>query len=337
MATKQTQNNPFQHTQIALWGPSGAGKDWLFRSFAKELQFYNTNERYNRDFQYELREIIDDGNPNPSPVNPDLPRNLPATTSMDDVHYYFTRIPMIQDKAHQISALVHNIIIHNDKGQDLVDSLEDPDTFQAQFHTLTHAQNIFLVLGIPSDFNKNTSPSSSTTASQPDSNPNDIQPLETILDDLGRQGRQSVTQGNWRSVDYVNFIKQLLAVLGRTSRKNLAVCMTKSDQLPGLKGDPWSVLWKRYNLDLHREFTVLRQWHNVQVFNTSAAGYIRVGGVPSPNMDRGNIRDMNRWHPVNTTAPFFWIFEQIERANLPLKPTFGTDPRTLYIPYPGPR
>ena len=127
------------------------------------------------------------------------------------------------------------------------------------------------------------------------------------------------------------------AALQRTpNRRNLAVCLTKSDQLND-RGDPWPILQRRYGSLVRREFEVRSQRHNIQIFVTSAAGFIKQDGRVMPNSQNGALRDPARWNPVNTAAPFFWLFEQIERARLPKKSMFGSDPQDIYMPYPKPR
>ncbi len=149
--------------------------------------------------------------------------------------------------------------------------------------------------------------------------------------------KTSVSSSTWRVRDYVQFMRLLLAAIGRNKRRNLAVCMTKSDQTMNLKGNPWDILQHRYSLELRNHLEINRQWHNIEVFNTSAAGFIKRNGRPDANFINGKLLNPDRWRPVNTAAPFFWIFEQIERAGLPSKSMFGRDPQKDYIGYPNRR
>ncbi len=336
MVANNSQINPFLQTSIALWGPTGAGKDWLFRSFSKELDFYN---RIDQDFHYQVGEL-QPGDPNPIPLSADPPLNIPPTTIFDDIHYLFGRVPMRQDQAHQMSAHTHDIVIHNDKGQNLIDSIDDPITFESTFHTLINAQQIFLVLGIPSEEAQTTAPRQAIpiSLSEPDEfgTQADLWAARQGMDSE-EQTMSSGTRANWTRREYQHFIRSLFVALDRTPGRNLAVCMTKSDQLND-RGDPWPILQRRYGSILRRELEVRSQRHNIQVFITSAAGYIKQDGKLMPNFQNGALRDPNRWNPVNTAAPFFWIFEQIERARLPKKPRmFGSDPQEMYMPYPKPR
>jgi len=335
MATNVAQSNPFQQTHIALWGPTAAGKDWLFRSLVKELEYYN---RYDHDFHYELDEI-QPGNANPIPLSADPPLNIPGTTIFDDIHYVFRRMALRHDQAHNLSAHEHNIIIHNDKGENTVNSLDDPITFESTFQTLINAQHIFLVLGIPAEDAQY--PVARPTAVAPASEPDDF--AQQAENWNARQGGDTgnnysgTPRTNWSRLDYQNFIRRFFAALDRVPGRNLAVCLTKSDQLND-RGEPWAILQRRYGSIMRREFEVRSQRHNIAVFVTSAAGFLKQDGKLMPNFQNGALRDPNRWNPVNAAAPFFWIFEQIERARLPKKPVFfGSDPRELYMPYPKPR
>src|SRR5690606_2972016 len=163
-------------------------------------------------------------------LSADPPLNIPPTTIFEDKHYLFERVPMRQDQAHLMSASNHDIVIHNDKGQNLIDSIDDPITFESTFQTLINAQHIFLVLGIPSE--------ESQTPTMPQAEP--ISASEP--DDFGiqadrwaaRQGDSSMEQGlpramtSWTRREYQHFIRGLFMALDKTPGRNLAVCMTKS-------------------------------------------------------------------------------------------------------------
>lgn len=321
-----TKNDPFQQTSIALWGPTGAGKDWLFRSFAKELEHYN---RSDHDFHYQVGEI-EPGQGDPVPLTGEAPLNIPPTTRSDDVHYLFERVALIQDEPHLLSARNHDIVIHNDKGQNMVDSLNDPLAFEDTFQTLVNSQNIFLVLGIP------TEETESTPVHQVSQQSDEPDPWVNQAKGLG-EGYTSFSSNAanlpWSRVEYQNFIKRLFAALDKTPGRNLAVCLTKSDQFND-SGDPWLILQRRFGMMMRRELEVRRQRHNISVFLTSAAGYLKLGDKVMANFQNGTVRDPKRWQPVNTAAPFFWIFEQIERARLPQKAFLGKDPQKTYLPYP---
>lgn len=333
-------NNPLPQTEIALWGQTYAGKDWLFHSFAKELEFYNL---YDQDFYYRLGEI-QAGSPDPIPVSPEPPLNIPPTTSFNDIHYRFERIALKHDRAHDISANSHDIIIHNDKGADLVGSLEDPISFASTYQTLINAKHIFLVLSIPGEKVASPNPLSQARVS-------DLDGMGLALDRLEKRrgspdsevyspGASSAT---WTQEEYLKFLQLLFAMLGQNPRRNLAICMTKADQ-HRMSGDPWQVFQRRYGSSLRRLIEVQKNYHQIQIFLTSAAGYIKRAGRAMPNIEEGVLRDPKRWNPVNTAAPFFWIFQNIEmdrilgtQRRFDIQNIMGNGDDRIYMPYPGPR
>ena len=340
MLPNNHQNDPFSATNITLWGPSGAGKDWLINAFVKELEHYNLIDK---DFHFEMG-TVNGGDPIPTPLNPMPPINIAPTTEAYDYHYSFRRVARFPvDRARDLSARNHEIIIHNDKGQVLIDCLDDQISFEATFQTLINTQNIFLVLGpLPKDMQH-----ANLTVTQPseprqegtddDKFPDDA---EVYIHSSGNNnditGLSNINPA-WGKAEYLQFVRLLFSSLKRVpGRRNIAVCMTKADQ-ETRKGDAWDILRSRYGSLFCRELEVHGLQHNIQVFYTSAAGYLRQGGRDLPNFQGGTLRDTVRWRPVNTAAPFFWIFEQIERASLPKKSIFGMDPQEIYMPFPGPR
>lgn len=331
-------SNSGQPADIMLWGPTNAGKDWLFHAFNKELAYYN---QIDRDFHYEIF-INNPGDPTPVPLPPAPPPAYP-TTYAEDLNYSFQRVPMLQDNAHKISAHAHQIIIHNDKGANLVDSLNDPFSFESTFLALTQARNLILVLDIPSEENAPTQ-----TAEPPQPQP-DSEDFAQKLDDLNGKMTPPPADNNvhsaeaqsrsWSRAEYLKFMQLLLSILARTDGRNLAVCMSKSDKL-NYRGDPWQVLSRRYGAEMARLLQINQQKHQIEVFLTSAAGFARFGGriMPNINGDSKVLIDEKRWNPVNTAAPFFWIFEKIERERLGKGfVLFRGSNQKNYIPYPTPR
>lgn len=327
--------NSADQTHIALWGPTGAGKDWLFRAFAKELEFFN---RTDNGFQFEIFETHP-GDSTPMPLISAPPEQSP-TPSFEDHNYQFRRTATVRDAAHQISAQTHDIILHNNKGSDLVNSLDDRVVFEDTFQVLLDAQSILLVLGIPEDMKgaEHTVPDVPASSPEPnflDSEMNEQPIFPNGITDAHFSG--SPRWINWSRTEYLNFMQLFLSSLGKSPRRNLAVCMTKSDQL-NYRGDPMEILQRRYGDALRRLLEVHRHNHNIEVFISSAAGYLKQDGRLMPNFQNGSIRDLTRWNPVNTAAPFFWVFEQIERERLQKGfALFRSGNKKLYIPYPRPR
>lgn len=325
--------NSSEQTRIALWGPTGVGKDWLFRAFAKELEYFN---RTDNGFQFEIFET----QPGESVSIPfiSVPPEQSPTPSFEDHNYQFRRTAMVHDVAHQISSQVHDIILHNNKGSNLVDSLNDRVAFEDTFQVLLDAQNILLVLGIPEEM-MGTHPVPDVPALPPEPNFLDSEMNEQPVFPVGMVDAQFSGSRwiSWSRTEYLKFMQLFLSSLRKSPRCNLAVCMTKSDQL-SYRGDPMDVLQRRYGDALRRLLEVHRQNHNIEVFISSAAGYLKQDGRSMANFQNGGIRDPKRWNPVNTAAPFFWVFEQIERDRLQKGfALFRSGNQKSYIPYPRPR
>lgn len=337
MASKSILNKlTSKQTKIALWGPTGAGKDWLFRSFVRELDYYN---RRNEDFHYDLMRNRP-GEDDLVPVTVRTPENIPSP-GHEDINYIFKREALIQDEAHLISAHVHDMLIHNDAGKNLVSSLNDADTFEGTYQTLIQAQSIFLVLGIPNEEGtvEGTSPEvNSQPGTESDKFVSVMNGNSNSAMNYGASLHSTdALNGNWSKNTYYKFMQLLLNVLSKGPRRNLAVCMTKSDLL-NFRGDPWEMLERRHGVSLLNLLRLNQQKHNIEVFATSAAGYVKQGDREMPNISQNGIRDEQHWNPVNTAAPFFWIFEQIERERLQIGlKIFRSGKIKKYISYPAPR
>lgn len=338
MASKSISKNlTSKQTKVALWGPSGAGKDWLFQSFVQELEYYN---RRNEDFHYNLLKTRP-GETDLVPVIPKTPENIP-TSHPEDINYVFKREALILDEAHLISVHEHDMLIHNDAGKNLVSSLNDKDTFESTFQTLIQAQSIFLVLGIPNeegtagvtrpDMNSQPDTESDKFVSVMNGNFNSLMDHE-----VGLHSTEALS-GNWSNDTYFKFMQLLLNALSNSRRRNLAVCMTKSDLLNFRGEDSWEMLERRHGVSLLNLLRLHQQKHNIEVFATSAAGYVAQGDRVMPNISPQGIREVHLWNPINTAAPFFWIFEQIELERLRTGPIiFRTGKIKKYISYPSPR
>lgn len=312
-------NNPFRQTSISLWGPTAAGKDWLIRAFAKELELYN--RRRGIDYQYTLEDLFDPQNPNPVIAEP--PINIGASVTFEDFHYLFKRTPIIPDNKRFRVTYEHDIVIHNDAGINLTECLIDQNTFDRTYFTLISPRNILLILAIP-DEDKNT------------------QINHNILNDdtIDISTIASLQQSNasiWTKTTYLVYLRRLFNSLDRErGKKNIAVCLTKWDLQPYI-GDPWSVLQRRFDNSIVNFLRQKQQIHNIEVFVTSAVGFRREGNSFVANYQGGTIPETNRWNPINCASPFYWIFEQIERALLPPKRLVGPDPQMVYPSYPRPR
>ena len=323
-----------EQTGIVLWGPSDSGKDWLFRAMIRELEYFNLHDH---EFEYEIFKV-QPGSEDLIPVTPELPTATNPVPDVDDSSYTFRRLALLPDSAHQINTQTHNIVVHHHKGSDLIGCLDDRIQFEDTFQALINSQNILLVLGLPNETPQVETTMTPVFVSERTDNlepiENDRFDKEPVPDEIFES--DSSRSLSWSRFEYLQFMKLFLTALGKT-RRNLAVCLAKSDQL-NLRGDPWQVLQRRFGDAFKRQLEVYNQNHNINVFNTSAAGFIKKDGRVMPNFLAGSLREPNRWDPINTAAPFFWIFEQIERERLSnSSKLFRNDKLKKYIPYPKPR
>jgi hypothetical protein len=252
--------------------------------------------------------VKEGANKEPRPMEPEPPVDLPPTLKFQQYHYVFWRDPKDQeDRAQRISAQKHELIITNNPGANLAECLLDPEAFSKEFNSLINAQNIILVLGIPEEDYKYTAENRRTENMLSD----EIPPSEESFKNQVQKPLSLAAGWNWSMDTYYQFILMLLNHIGNGQRRNIAVCMTKVDQL-GYLDTPWDMLQLRHGpilVDLLRQ---RKQFHNIEVFATSSAGYIQKDGSWVPNFDNGGLLKPDLWKPVNTAQPFYWIFEQIE-------------------------
>jgi hypothetical protein len=101
----------YYNNDIALWGPQSAGKDWLFKSFAQELDFFNEE---NSNFTFQIRE----GNIIPMERHE---REITFPTPIEDQWYIFLRKRPAKTLTYEISTSFYSITLHDDKRQKLID------------------------------------------------------------------------------------------------------------------------------------------------------------------------------------------------------------------------
>ena len=285
------QNNQelFNMIDFALWGPTGAGKDWLIYGFIKEIF-----ERSDSQFLYQLtRPGLTPGS-NEEVVFPEAPTHAPTTEARDDL-YFFQRIRRGENTGRRLphTPPKHRINILNDAGQNLTGCLEDDQEFRNAYEVLLGAQNIILVLGIPEEplqFNRKVE----TTA--------------RMSDDLFT-GYTSP----WTSENYSKFLHRFFHLIEGRPPKNIAICLTKMDQESTARTAEETLKIRYGDLILQRIKNYQQQrHHNIQFFPTSAAGFVREHGQLVANIQGNILKEEKKWRPIKTAWPFFWIFDQIE-------------------------
>lgn len=322
MNKSQNKNN----SDIALWGPTGSGKDWLIRGFAKELEYFN---REYPDFSFEL---YDDDN-TPIITVPPSDQSVPGTIESEDFVLKFVRRPSSPkpDHPHIISAHTHNINIHNDKGANTIAGLIDQKTYEQTFRTIMNSQYVIVVLDPTyivrgSNENKLLPENSNGETSSMGSNTGDALP--------------SIAQKKIYTADeYTQLVQYLLLALAKeesVKNRHLAICLSKMDK-KGVRGNSWDLLKRLFGQNMYDLLKHYRQVFEIEVFATSSAGFKKTKnslGTKSSNEDKGKLIDPSAWQPVNTALPFFWIFENKEKEKLNEGRNFFSSELKDYIEYP---
>jgi len=305
---------PVSRADIAIWGPTGSGKTWLISAFAKELEWYSEKDP---NFKYEL--VDEDG----VPIIPKPPEPHP-TSRPNDVELHFRRIPKVRGMAQIISSHAHRIIIHDDKGSNLVAASIDGKAAQEAYQKLINARYIIIVLDATFDLSAKSLKAPKTIVAE--------KATEDIYEDLVDENDGTLgiaTRGDLSSAEYRQLVQNLFNMLagnpprpdanGKLSR-HIAICLTKTD-MSTLKDDPWQLLGRIFDQEMLSLVRLYAQTFPVKVFQTSSAGTYREIGEKRPNFDvnTGKIQIPQRWDPYNAAAPFFWIFETNERERLEKK------------------
>ena len=302
--------------RIVLWGPTGVGKDWLFRAFAKELEFYNLHDSR---FRYELFERMP-GQREPQPTQVEIPIPFPSIATTE-YSFIFRR----RDFRDGISQ-EHNLIISINNAFTLIRCLDDPASFPDALRSIRNSDSTFLVLEPPFE----------EGMQKPEEQPF-VDSLNNDYDYFYSKRLDFASLPNWNRKTYLKYIQLLLEVYANEPRRNIAICMTKMDRLR-INGTPQEIFEQLFGPKLNALLELHSRLHNINFFSTSAVGFINKDGLLIPNIQDGYILYPDQWDPINVAAPFFWIFEQIERARLEQSPWWSRNTRQkAYIPYPLPR
>lgn len=293
---------------IALWGPTGSGKTWLIYSLAQELKTYN---RKDREFQYRLTDDDD------QPVSVSKPEDKP-TDRAEDRLWRFARIPhpgaTIKPERIAVSCHTHNINVHDDAGINLTEAVYNPDDTSVATNSLLESPYLVVLLD------------------------------PTLVDGSDLASLAIKPDSVMAINDYCHMVTSLCSMLSQYPVKDntsrlMAVCLSKTD-LTGLRRDPKNMIRIFFGQDLLDEIEHFSNKINLKFFTFSSAGYYQDGGRRIPNYDN-NTRELAKeknWQPQNTVAPFFWMFEEIERQRLAAGDKRRMSNRlNLYSPYPRPK
>ena len=295
---------------IALWGPTGSGKTWLLHALNRELMWYNQNDP---EFDYHLIDRAGDLLPFLAPTI----HTLGPTSSFQDRLWRFQRRPKVgreASAAHQISTYTHDIDVHDNSGVKLVDAVNNPRQHGLTTATLKNAVGVIALL----DFTLlQTSPTGQSQF-------------------LSQGARTELSKGEYSQL-VQRLCEMIILASNTTPTRYLSICITKIDQLK-VRRPPESLVEPLFGQQMGY---VLRQYqHALQIrfFVTSSVGYYRPHRQRTANYDRanGSLIAPDEWEPYNVAAPFFWIFECIERARLSQE-RFKQSRLDDYIKYPEPR
>lgn len=314
--------------QIMLWGPSGAGKDYLIQGFIKETEKINTDE-----YEYKVDKL--DEKDRPGLKLSEAP--LPVSTSTSETRLLKFRREY-RHKANKRKKnpfhinYYHLVEIHNNLGGDLIKIPSEDPTITAPFKT---SKNFIVVMDPPTE-------SAGEAAKKRSSNDEGITKLiqEFSSDDYSetvslRDSRNSYT-GHSREDQYRN-LKRFFAQLDsiKTESKRLvAICLTQADKHEH-RGKPETTLEKLFGeacLKLIESYNN-NTTYSIKIFVTTTEGF------DSPKEDSGNPSIKN---PTNAASPFFWFFEEAEKDRLRFSKRipqwlFGEERISNYVPYPAPK
>ncbi|HNB93320.1 MAG TPA: hypothetical protein PKV31_10430, partial [Saprospiraceae bacterium] len=154
-------------------------------------------------------------------------------------------------------------------------------------------------------------------------------------DDMPELGRKNT----FTREEYTQIIHYLLMTLSKNSpqKRYLAMCITKMDKMR-IQGSPWTLLKRLFGQEMFIVLENYKKLFDIEVFVTSAAGFVKDKkdnmGVKVSNEVDGDIKDISQWQPVNTAAPFFWIFENREKEKIKSSGNSFSNNLRYYIEYP---
>lgn len=330
-------------THISMWGPTSSGKDWLFKGFIKELEYFNDTHK---NFQMVLSEYPR-GQEQPNPLIIARPESDP-TRLREDKNWLFERRPLLQDDRHLVSGFKHRIIFHNASGGDLLKSIYSKGQLQGILNVLCKSRYILILLD-PTFSMSDEYKSVETPRNQEhqDSKTGQEDDEFQLLDDNNMRSAgdspyqqeegMAQTSGINRE-DYLRFLQGLLDKLAlhqdNMPKRSLAVCMTKMDQFQYADPDPWNLLLEIFGKGIYNLFRSRRDQFDVRIFPTTAAGFIYHMGKSEPNIRGMRLQSGEEWEPINCSQPFFWFFFNSEMEKIEESSNFFFNNKDKYIPYP---
>lgn len=330
MSSDLDKRNEEDFLEIVLWGPSAVGKDTLLRAFKRQIEILSNIGQRDESFTVKSENaLLNEEDATKRPV---------GTPNAEDIEFEFSRAwrPPI-DKSNKKSKLtlryapinhIHRGVIHNHKGGEYEKYILNPGEYKPDIEALYHdCVNFMVLLDLPQ--------ASSGGADIGSANLDMRLPVSTARqEEVGNDVKYATSLSDWSK--YEKLIDELLTKLSESGPKNVAICMTKADQLE-YSGKPQTVLEQRYGRSFSNMIEKHRKNHTIEIFHITSHGYTGQGIDKIPNFDpeSGWLLDPTRWTPINAAMPFFWFFELAEKKRLAAKPRWITKVRIDdYLPYP---
>lgn len=283
--SRENESTP-KDMNIVLWGPPQSGKRWLLWSFARELSVYNQGKQ---DFLYELFAKYPGEADRLFPLRVEEP-DLHLSDLPIDYNWVFRRSPLLKDQAHQRSAFTHMMNISVIPGFNSVECLFNPWIDDTSAAMLRQAQHVIVTLS-------------------PDR-------LASTVDGTGfKMEKEGLSErACWTQEEYLTVVHELLEQITKKNPKTHSVvfCITKMD-LVKERGTAWEILSKLFGGQMVKLLRYFSTEIALEVFATTAFGMNLLApeaALPLGTDGRGT------WFPINTIAPFFFIFQYTELVAL---------------------
>lgn len=318
---RKKSNQMLQHQEflnIVLWGPSGAGKDYLINGFIIETN--TSGDSKNRYFY-----SITLGNEKIIPGTT-IPESVPSTANAESRRLEFTR-QCREETSQKLNPYhiqhFHHVVIHNNRGGELVDVTNGKSTDPTITALFELANNFIVVLDKPSNEDKKNSNESGSDAQT--INGNDV---AFLLDSEKPQKIRTYSIKYYQ--DSLKMFFDHLKVSKSEAKTYIAICLTKADRY-GLEGDPKVVLSQCFGPETLSLIERYQADYNIRIFLTTTEGFRNVKADPN------NPKFLK---PTNTASPFFWFFEEAEKdrlsENCPRILVQARLSESNYVPYPAP-
>jgi hypothetical protein len=304
--------------QISFWGPSYSGKTWLFHAFLYRIK--KINDRLEKSMyrmsvldkkgkEVRAESPIDFGysdKPEETVIDSSDSLGFKIQPTQDKIQgmFYFKRFCVRQDGLiSRVNTHEHNIATFDEQGmkfEPIHNKLDEVGVNKRDAAWETVANSRFIVLALNCDLSSNVA-----------SSQGNIVRVNSLVGQL-RQLKEMLTE--------------------QPAGKYIAACLTKVDTLGELIIEFYnkeenqaelrnlliSSFGKRYTEEIFMIIDEIRKKHQVEIFATSASGYITKDGKRVRNLgdNRNGLADPTHWEPEEVEKPFFWIFEAMERQRL---------------------